>query len=101
MAISIDLTDAEGNRIADARDVHDFVERVLLERPPKARVLGRVEPYDDLILEAADLDGFLEDWSEAERLVQSDHDRTTWDQVHQLADRARSERGLRLRFVAD
>jgi hypothetical protein len=66
-------------------NIHDLTERAVTEASEDSRVLRYFDPYGTLILNAKQMDDFLADWEEAKRLIASDLDQRTWDEVQALA----------------
>lgn len=101
MSVTIDLVNRRGERVAAVRDIHDLVDRALMEAQRGSRVLRLVEPYDDLTLEQTQLNDFLADWQVVKTLVSSEHDRRAWSEVRDFVRRAQQDPDVRLRFVGD
>ena len=101
MAISIELIDETGNRLAEVSDVHDLVERIIDELASSSVLLSHVDPYGLLILNRLQMPDFLNDWRRAERLIGTDLDRRSWEQVKMLATRVLTEPHVYLRFSGD
>ena len=92
------LVAADSAVLRRVADPDGFLDRVATA--DRGVLLAGITPHDDTVFNASQMEAFLREWDEVERLVASDADAAAWRGVRDLALWSRAHTPVYLRFTA-